>query len=76
MAKPEFSVCSDLFSKAELAGVSLMAAAESLGSKDFTLSAFVGHEKAYLFPIDKSILVVHVMQDILRLAERESLCKS
>lgn len=53
-----------------------MAATDSLGSKGFIPPAITGHEMAYPLPIDKSVLIVHVMQDGLRSAERGSWCKS
>lgn len=76
MAMPEFSVLPDLVSKAEPAGVDFMAATDSLGSKGFIPPTIMGHEMAYPFPNDKSVLIVHVMQDGLRSAERGRLCKS
>jgi hypothetical protein len=53
-----------------------MPATDSLRSKGFIPPAITGHEMAYPSPSDNSVLIVHVMQDGLRLAERGSLCKS
>lgn len=36
----------------------------------YTVSATMGHEKAYQFPVDKYVLIMHVAQDGLELAER------